>query len=49
MAGGSFAVLHEPPVTSPRAAVRAAIEAEHKVAEDHEQRWFAWHPGEPKE
>jgi hypothetical protein len=26
-----FAVLHEPPVTSPKAAVRAAIEAERKI------------------
>jgi hypothetical protein len=44
-----FAVLHEPPVTSPSAAVRAAIEAGHKAADDHEQRWVGWHPGEPKD
>jgi hypothetical protein len=31
-----FAVLHEPPVTSPSAALRAAIKAERKAAEDHE-------------
>src|ERR1700676_3882907 len=30
-----FAVLHEPPVTSPSAAVRAAIKAEHETGGDH--------------
>jgi hypothetical protein len=28
-----FAVLHEPPVTSPKAAMRAAIVAEHKTGQ----------------
>jgi hypothetical protein len=30
-----FAVLHEAPVTSPNAAVRAAIDAERKIGADH--------------
>jgi hypothetical protein len=33
-----FAVLHQPPVTSPTEAVRAAIVQEHRDADIHRQR-----------